>query len=88
MKNGHYIGKDLVHYGSGIVLDPECAYDAIAYSARKNIRKAEQQGFSIQRRAGTPEELLQLRALWYYPEDPNFPDRLAEDEILYLAFLA
>lgn len=85
--SGHYIGKDLVHYGSGIVLDPERAYDAIEHSARKNIRTAERQGFSILRCAGTAEELRRLRVLWYYPEDPNFPDLLAEDEILYLAFL-
>ncbi len=83
----HYIGKDMVHYGNGIVLDPDKALGAIAHSARKNIRKAEKQGFTIQRRSGNAEELRQLRALWYYSDDPNFPVELSGDDILYFAFL-
>lgn len=83
----HYIGKDMVHYGSGIVIDPGVAFHAIARSARKNIRKAEKEGFDIQRRTGTAEELRQFRSIWYYPDDPNFPVELSENDILYLAYL-
>jgi len=83
----HYIGKDMIHYGSGIVLDPDEAFSAIARSARKNIRKAEKEGFVIRRRSGTAEELNRLRSIWYYPDDPNFPSRLTGDDVLYLAFL-
>ena len=85
--SAHYVGKDLVHYGSGIVLDPERAYRDLDHSARKNIRRAEKAGFNIKRCRGSAEELNQLRELWYCPEDPNFPVELAEKEILYLAYL-
>ena len=85
--SAHYVGKDLVHYGSGIVLDPERAHRDLDHSARKNIRRAEKAGFNIKRCRGSAEELNQLRELWYYPEDPNFPVELAEEEILYLAYL-
>ncbi|MCO6412056.1 MAG: hypothetical protein J5I92_04865 [Thiogranum sp.] len=85
--NGHYVGKDLVHYGSAIVLDPDQAYAALDHSARKNIRKAQNAGFDIQRCSGTTRELDALRSLWYYPDDPNFPAELAAGEILYLAYL-
>jgi hypothetical protein len=82
-----YIGKDLVHYGSGIVLDPDAAWARLDHSAKKNIRKAQQAGFVIERRTGTPEELGALRALWYFPDDPNFPRLLSSRDYLYLAFL-
>jgi Acetyltransferase (GNAT) domain len=85
--NRHYVGKDLVHYGSAIVLDPDQAYAALDHSARKNIRKAENAGFDIQRCSGTARELDALRALWYCPDDPNFPAELAAGQILYLAYL-
>lgn len=85
--SSNYIGKDMVHYGSGIVLDPDAAYTLLDHSARKNIRKAERAGFVIERRDGTVAELRALRALWYFPEDPNFPTELSPSEHLYLAFL-
>lgn len=83
----HYIGKDLVHYGSGIILDPERAYQKLEHSARKNLRRAEKAGFDIKRCQGSAKEMNELRALWYFPEDPNFPAELTEKEILYLAYL-
>ncbi len=82
-----YIGKDVIHYGCGLELDPEKAIAKVARSARKNIRKASRAGFEITRRAGTADELARLRELWYLPEDPNFPNVLSAGEILYLAEL-
>lgn len=83
----HYIGKDLIHTGSALELDPEKLRSSLAHSARKNVRKAQRFGFEIERRDGTPEELDALRALWYLPEDPNFPEELGPDDVLYLAHL-
>jgi hypothetical protein len=83
----HYIGKDVVHRGSGLLLDPAALHASLAHSARKNVRKAQRFGFEIERSVGTREELAGLRALWYHPDDPNFPEELGPDDVCYRAFL-
>ncbi|QDV05755.1 hypothetical protein Poly30_12570 [Planctomycetes bacterium Poly30] len=83
----HYVGKDVVHRGAALLLDPSRLDESLAHSARKNVRKAQRAGFRIERGEGTPEELEALRALWYLPEDPNFPGELSEGDVLYLAHL-
>lgn len=83
----HYVGKDIVHRGAALELDPTRLDASLAHSARKNVRKAQRVGFAIERRHGTAEELADLRRLWYFPEDPNFPEQLGERDVLYLAFL-
>ncbi len=83
----HYVGKDVVHQGAALALDPSCLHESLAHSARKNVRKAQRAGFTIERAAGTSEQLNALRALWYLPEDPNFPGELSEGDVLYLAYL-
>lgn len=82
-----YIGKDVIHYGCGLDLDPELVLGKIDRSARKNIRKAESAGIEIRKRAPTSELLAGLRRLWYLPDDPNFPERLGCDDLLYVAHL-
>ena len=82
-----YIGKDVVHYGCGLDLDPEKAWKGVAHSARKNIRKAERAGVEVRRADGTAGQLAELRRLWYHPEDPNFPTALREGDLLYVAHL-
>lgn len=83
----HYVGKDVVHRGAALALDPSRLDESLAHSAKKNVRKAQRAGFSIERREGSPEELDALRALWYFPEDPNFPQVLSEGDVLYMAYL-
>ncbi len=83
----HYVGKDIVHRGAALELDPQKLESSLAHSARKNVRKAQGFGFEISRAVGTPEELSALRALWYFPEDPNFPEAIGEEDALYLARL-
>ena len=83
-----YIGKDIVHYGCGLELDPEIALSKIAHSARKNIRKGEDAGIRIERHDASEAMLSALRKLWYFPDDPNFPSELDADGILFVAYLA
>lgn len=83
----HYVGKDVVHRGAALVLDPSRLDESLARSARKNVRKAQRAGFEIRRSEGTPLELDGLRALWYLPEDPNFPGALSPGDVLYMAYL-
>ena len=80
-----YIGKDIIHYGCGLELDPEKAINSISHAARKNIKKAEEQNLQIRNVAGDANDLLKLRAIWYLPDDPNFPVKLQEQDCMYLA---
>lgn len=82
-----YVGKDVLHRGSGLALDPELVWRTIPSASRKNVRKAERAGFEIERVRGTAEELERLRALWYLPDDPNFPRELGPEDVCYLATL-
>lgn len=80
-----YIGKDYIHEGCGLLLDPEAAWPLLAHATRKNINRAREHTIRISRRPGTPADLEALRSIWYDPEDPNLPDELAVDDIFILA---
>src|SRR5262245_9049167 len=83
-----YIGKDVIHYGCGLVLDPSEAWAKLSHSSRKNVNKARREGVIVTRVEGTAEEQLRaLRSIWYLPADPNFPAKLAKGESLHLAHL-
>lgn len=81
-----YVGKDIVHFGCGLELDPEKAMNQISHAARKNIKKGEESGVEVKRVSGNSENLDQLNAIWYHPEDPNFPKELSEDDLMYFAY--
>lgn len=82
-----YIGKDIVHRGCGLVLDPDVAFRKIDPRARNKVRKAERAGFLVQRKRGTRDELAEFRKLWYQPDDPNFPVELTERDFFFAATL-
>lgn len=81
-----YIGKDFIHYGCGLELNPEVVMEKIPTSSRKNIRKADKANLSIRRVEGTKEQLQALREIWYYYDDPNFPLEQAPEHIVYMAY--
>ena len=81
-----YIGKDIVHRGLGLELDPEAAFRKVSYATRKHLRKFANYEVQVRKCRGTPEELAALRSIWYFPEDPNFPSKLGELDVMYLAY--
>jgi hypothetical protein len=80
-----YIGKDYLHEGCGLLLDPEAAWPRLARATRKNITRSREHDLRFARRPGTPADLESLRSIWYDPEDPNLPDELGDDDIFILA---
>lgn len=80
-----YVSKDFVHTGCGLALDPVLVWDTIPYSVRKNIKKASKEGVTARKVAGTIEDIEVLKSMWYDPEDPNMPNRLNEDEFMFIA---
>ena len=81
-----YIGKDIIHYGCGLELNPDSSWTKIAHSARKNVNKAEKCGIQVVRKAGSSAELSDLKRIWYFPDDPNFPQALTNKDYLYMAY--
>ncbi len=82
-----YISKDFIHYGCGLLLDPEVVWQAIPYSVKKNIKKAQRANIKIEKREGNEEDLHILKNMWYDPSDPNLPTKLNPDDIMYIAYL-
>lgn len=84
----YYHGKDIVHEGSLLVLDPAIAWDKISSNTRKNIRRAQRlTNLRVDRVKGTKEDIKTFRAMWFDPEDPTIPPELEPNEIMYLAYL-
>lgn len=79
----HYISKDFIHTGTGLRLDPEEAWPLLSRACRKAVRAAKRHGLRFEPAAGTPEDLLDLRSIWYDPSDPNLPDTLPEGAHLF-----
>ncbi len=84
----YYHGKDIVHEGSLLALDPEVSWAKISSNTRKNIRRAQKlTNLTVKRVKGNKEDIKQFRTVWFNPEDPTIPDELEKDEIMYLAYL-
>lgn len=81
-----YVSKDFVHEGCGLPLEPENVWDSIPYSVQKNINKAERNGVIVKKVAGSEEDISILKGMWYDPEDPNMPNKLSENEHMFIAY--
>jgi len=82
-----YISKDFIHYGCGLILNPDKVWSIIPYSVKKNIKKAERAYVKIERKYGSPEDFDILKNMWYDPSDPNLPTKLNSNDIMYIAYL-
>jgi len=82
-----YISKDFIHYGCGLILDPDKVWNLVPYSVQKNIKKAIRANIKVERKSGTKEDLAILQNMWYDPSDPNLPSKLNEDDIMYIAYI-
>ncbi len=81
-----YISKDFVHRGCGLLLKPEEVWEEIPYSVQKNIKKAQTNNVKIEKVSGTQSDIEILKSMWYDPEDPNMPNRLSENEFMFIAY--
>lgn len=81
-----YIGKDIIHWGFGLELNPKTAIDKISYASRKHVKKFANLDVQVKKCQGTPEELTTMKSIWYFPDDPNFPQKLGKKDIMYLAY--
>lgn len=83
----YYHGKDLVHEGCLLKLDPEYSWARIDMKIRNRIRKAQKLDVQIKRVAGTVQDIKDFRTIWFDPEDVTIPEYLEEDEFMYLAYM-
>lgn len=81
-----YISKDFVHRGCGLLLKPEEVWEEIPYSVQKNIKKAQTNNVKIEKVSGTQSDIEVLKSMWYDPEDPNMPNRLSDNEFMFIAY--
>lgn len=82
-----YISKDFIHYGCGLILDPDKVWNLVPYSVQKNIKKAIRSQVRVEKKNGTNEDLEILRSMWYDPNDPNFPSKLNPDDLMFIAYI-
>lgn len=83
----YYHGKDILHQGCLLKLDSAYSWDKISSKIRNKIRKAQQLNVKIKRVKGTEQDVKDFRTIWFDPKDVTIPDRLEEDEIMYLAYM-
>jgi len=83
----YYHGKDIVHQGCLLRLDPDYSSERINPKIRNRIRKAQQLGVKIKHVAGTKQDIIDFRTIWFDPEDVTIPEELESNEIMYLAYL-
>lgn len=83
----YYHGKDLIHQGHSISLNPKIAWKYISKEIRREIRLAQKTpGISIVRKPGTPKNLQLMKSVGFSSVDPSLPQSLAPAEFLYLAY--
>jgi hypothetical protein len=83
----YYHGKDVVHRGCLLELDPDVSWLKISPKLRNKIRQAEKLGVEIKRVKGTAADISLFRTIWFDPEDVTIPSVLPADDIMYLAYL-
>jgi len=78
----HYKGQDVVHEGIRIPLQKEPPAELLKKFSRRAQRIIDDakpvSEDSLRFKYAAPEDLPALRALWFNPEDPTFPDTLDE----------
>ena len=83
----HYISKDFVHQGCGLILNPDEVWNYIPYSVQKNIKKAIRNNIIVKKVSGNKDDIEILKQMWYDYDDPNMPTALSDNEYMFLAYL-
>ncbi len=83
----YYHGKDVLHEGCLLKLDPEFSWDRISGKIRNKIRKAQTLNAEIKRVNGTAKEIEQFRTIWFDASDETLPKKLEADEVMYMTYL-
>lgn len=83
----YYHGKDILHEGALLKIDPDYSWERINGKIRNKIRQAQKLNVEIKRVPGTPENIADFRTVWFDPEDDTIPDHLEDDEVMYLAYM-
>lgn len=83
----YYHGKDIVHRGILLKLDPEFSWAKINPKMRNKIRQAEKLDSKIKRVSGSEADIAKFRTIWFDEGDETLPPHLESDEIMYLADL-
>ncbi len=84
----YYHGKDLLHEGCLLKIDPDYSWERISGKIRNKIRQAENLNIRIERVPGTAKNIQDFRTVWFDPNDETLPAKLSPDEVMYLAYLA
>lgn len=83
-----YHGKDIVHTGSNLSLNPQLAWKKLNKTTKKKIRRAQRlKDLKIYKAKGTKEDMNKFRAIWFNPKDSSLQEDLKKDEIIYFAEL-
>lgn len=83
----YYHGKDILHEGSLLKLDPEYSWERINGKIRNKIRQAQKLDVEIKKVKGTKKDIEEFRTIWFDPEDDTIPPTLEQDEVMYLAYM-
>lgn len=83
----YYHGKDVIHQGNLLKLDPEYSWEKINSKIRNKIRKAQKLDVKIERVKGTEEDIANFRTVWFDANDDTLPNHLEDDEIMYMAYM-
>lgn len=81
-----YVSKDFIHLGCGLILDSKKVLEIMPHSLKWGIRKAEKNNIIVEKVNGTKEDIEILKSMWYDPADPNLPDKLKENEFMFIAY--
>jgi degT/dnrJ/eryC1/strS aminotransferase len=82
----YYHGKDVLHEGSLLKIDPSYSWERINRKIRNKIRQAQKQDIGIRRVTGTAKDIANFRTIWFDPDDETLPVQLSDDEVMYLAY--
>lgn len=83
----YYHGKDIVHEGSLLKIDPDYSWNRITSKIRNKIRQAQKLEVDIKKVRGTAQDIQDFRTVWFDPEDETIPKTLDEDEVMYMAYI-
>lgn len=83
----YYHGKDILHEGSLLKIDPDYSWERINGKIRNKIRQAKKLNVEIKKVAGTPQDIADFRTVWFDPSDETIPEKLEDDEVMYLAYM-
>lgn len=83
----YYHGKDIVHEGSLLKIDPDYSWNRISSKIRNKIRQAQKLEVDIKKVRGTAQDIKDFRTVWFDPADETIPEKLGKDEVMYMAYI-